>query len=56
MRILFIDDDVVFSNALSEMLEEQIIRSIRPKAAKAALNWPIFTIIRPLFWISACRI
>jgi two-component system cell cycle response regulator CtrA len=25
MRILFIDDDAVFANALSEMLEEQNI-------------------------------
>ena len=26
MRILFIDDDAVFANALSEMLEEQNIQ------------------------------
>lgn len=56
MRILFIDDDAVFSNALNEILEDKIFRSIRPNAVKPALNWPIFTIIRPLFWISACRI
>jgi hypothetical protein len=37
-------------------LKSKIFRSIRPNAAKAAMNWPIFTIIRPLFWISACRI
>ena len=56
MCILFIDDDAVFSNALSEILEDQKIQSIRPNAVKPALNWQIFMIIRPLFWISACRI
>ena len=56
MRILFIDDDTVFANALSEMLEEQNIQVDQANAAKAAMNWPIFTIMRPFFWISACQI
>ena len=56
MRILFIDDDAVFSNALSEILEDKIFRSIRANAVKPALNWPVFKSTKPLFWISACRI
>ena len=34
MHILFIDDDVIFSNALSEILEEQNIQVDRPNAEK----------------------
>ena len=49
MHILSIDDDAVFANALSEMLESKIFRLTRPNAEEATMNWPIFTIITPLF-------
>ena len=38
MRILFIDDDAVFSNALSEMLEEQNIQVDQAECA-SGMNW-----------------
>ena len=56
MRILLIDDDAVFSNALSESFRTKVFKSVKPNAVKPALNWPIFTTTGPLFWISACRI
>ena len=40
MHILLIDDDTVFANALSEMLEEQNIQVDQATCGKAAMNWP----------------
>ena len=38
MRILFIDDDVVFSNALSEMLEEQNIQVDQAESGESGIE------------------
>ena len=38
MRILFIDDDAVFSNALSEMLEEQNIQVDQAECGESGIE------------------
>ena len=45
MRILFIDDDAVFSNALSEMLEEQNILVDQAECGESGIDEPEMKII-----------